>query len=441
MRFGVDVLHLTKSGTFSYGELAKLKHIQYLNTKKLNKLTDIKFRNIIKHAYTHTPFYRALYDQEKIEITNIKGVNDAHKLPIITKKMLRKDFPEKVIAPNEFKRALFDRTSGSTGEPFEFYKDERSTPKRRSSYMLFNTWMGVGPHEKHLQISSPKAHTRYKTLSNQIFRKSHISSLMIKRKNIRNVVSKINNISPTYFEGYSASLYNTAYLMEEQGLELKNNPKAIIATSEDLIESYRKKIQDVFKSPVYNRYGSREFSGAVAQECNLFEGSHINSSFFHIDLVDEEGTSVAEDERGRIIITDLLNRVMPFIRYDLGDSAIRGPEKGECGRTFPIIRNIKGKSNFFLISKNDERTPIETIQSYLFQKYAPTVNNFQFLHNKKGDLILYIVPARGFTDKILKEMYRYLDSTLENFTINIELVEDILHTRAGKTPYFIVNFS
>ncbi|MHA2237090.1 MAG: hypothetical protein ACXAB2_01830 [Candidatus Hodarchaeales archaeon] len=117
------------------------------------------------------------------------------------------------------------------------------------------------------------------------------------------------------------------------------------------------------------------------------------------------------------------------------------PEKGECGRTFPIIKDIKGKSDFFLISKNDERIPIETIQSYLFQKYAPNVNNFQFLHNKKGDLILYIIPAKGFTDKILQEMHRYFDSTLVNFTTSIELVEEITHTKAGKTPYFIVNFS
>ncbi|MHA2169713.1 MAG: hypothetical protein ACXAB7_07445 [Candidatus Kariarchaeaceae archaeon] len=374
-------------------------------------------------------------------MSNIRGVNDSHKIPIVTKKMFRKAFPKNVIAQNEFKRALYDRTSGSTGEPFEFYKDERSTPKRRSSYMLFNTWMGVGPHEKHLQISSPKVPTKKKILSNKIFRKYHISSLRIKRKNIRQIVSRINDLSPIYLEGYSASLYNTAYLMEEQGLELVINPKAVIATSEDLIEPYRKKIQDVFKSPVYNRYGSREFSGAVAQECDLFEGSHVNSSYFHVDLVDDEGSPVGDGERGRIIITDLHNRVMPFIRYDLGDSAIKGPEKGECGRTFPIIKDIKGKSDFFLISKNDERIPIETIQSYLFQKYAPNVNNFQFLHNKKGDLILYIIPAKGFTDKILQEMHRYFDSTLVNFTTSIELVEEITHTKAGKTPYFIVNFS
>lgn len=440
LRFGVDFFDLIRSGTFSYGELAKLKEIQYYDKTKHEKIIDYRIKEIVNHAYHNVLFYRKLYDSEKIATNNIMNSGDLAKLPIVTKAMLRRNFPDAVISKNDIRRATYDRTSGSTGEPFEFYNDSKSAPIRKSAYTLFNTWMGVGPHEKHVQIASPKPKTIHSIIRNRIFRKYKISTLKIKRRSIRQVVSRINEIDPKYLEGYSASLGNTAHLIDELDIELTSKPKAAIATSEDLIEPHRRRIEDVFDTTVFNRYGSREFSGAVAQECDLFEGSHVNTALCYVEIVDEEGEPVGEGERGKIVITDFHNHVMPFIRYDIGDSAIKGPEKGECGRTFPIIKDIIGKPEFFLISEKDVKTPIETIQSYLFQKFAPNVYKFQFIHNSKGSLVLKIVPTNNFEESMLKEMYNYLESTLHDFKIKIEIVEEIPPLKSGKTPFFIVGY-
>ena len=440
LRFGVDILDIFRSGKFSYGELSKLKRIQYYDESKLNMLIDYRIKRTLKQAYFQTSFYKKLYDSQKIILDKIKKANDLYILPIISKSMLRENFPKQITSYRNLHRARYDKTSGSTGEPFEFYYDINSVPIRYSAYMLFNTWMNVNPHAKHVQIASPKPQTKYNRLINKVFRKYKISTLDIKQETIAKVIQRINMIDPVYLEGYSASLYNTARLVEELALELHIKPRAVIATSEDLIESHRKKIEDVFDSTVYNRYGSREFSGALAQECSLFEGLHVNSALVYVEIVDDDGMPVGEGERGRIIVTDFHNDVMPFIRYDIGDSAIKGPEIGECGRTFPIIKDIKGKSEFFLISKKDERIPIETIQTYLFHKYASNVTKFQFLHNSKGTLTLKIVPAKNFSQDMLGGMDQYLESTLNNFTINIEIVEEIPPLKSGKTPYFIVGF-
>ncbi|MHA2345698.1 MAG: phenylacetate--CoA ligase family protein [Candidatus Hodarchaeales archaeon] len=437
IRFGTEFYDIYRSGGFSYGELAKLNKIQYFDKSKHNAIIDYNLKKIISHAYINTHFYRKLYSSEKIK--NIT-VNNLQTLPIITKSVLRNNFPSSIVSTRDLKRARYDRTSGSTGEPFEFYNDIKSAPIRQSSYMLFNTWMNIGPYERHVQIASPKPPTRYSILRNNIFKKHKISTLEIKRRSVAQVIERINKINPVYIEGYSASLYNTAQFIEDMVLDLRVRPNAIIATSEDLIEIHREKIEDVFDSTVYNRYGSREFSGAVAQECNVFEGSHVNTTLCYVEIVDDEGAPVGEGERGRIIVTDFNNMVMPFIRYDIGDSAVKGSDIGECGRTFPLIRDIKGKSDFFLVSKNDERTPIETIQSYLFQKYAPYVNKFQFLHKNKGNLIVKIIPAKNFNEDIIDGMNHYLESTLDDFTINIKIVDEIPPQKTGKTPYFVVGF-
>jgi len=440
LRHGLDVFDYIRSRDYSYGEYRRLQSFQYLPMKELEHITTRNVRRITSHAYNHVPFYRRLFDESGVSIDKLYTLSDLEKMPIVSKRQLRENFPGKVVARGFEHRKFYDRTSGSTGEPFEFFKDVHANALRLSGYMLFNSWMGVGPNDKHVQIASPKPLTPMNMIRNRILRKYKISTLLVKRKTMPFIVNRINEIDPVYVEGYSASVDNFARLVEEMGLDLNIEPKAVIATSEDLVESHRSRIARVIGGVVYNRYGSREFSGAVAQECSLFEGLHVNSALCYVEIVDENGEEVSEGERGRIIVTDLTNYVMPFIRYDIGDTAVKGPREGGCGRSFPIIKEVRGKSEFFLVSKQSVRIPIETVASHLFQKYAQEVYNFQFVHPERGKMELIIVPTTLFREEIIKGMYEYLDDTLEDFDIEIRVVDNIPPTPLGKTP-FLVTYS
>jgi phenylacetate-CoA ligase len=452
---------------------------------------DDKIVKIVNHAYKNVPFYKEYYDSHEVDIRDINTSGDLEILPTISKSLIRKYFPDKMMARGLEGRAIYDKTSGSSGVPFEFYDDMKCTTLKLSSYMFFNTWMGVGTNARHAHIASPKKPTfksnlkkfifnknsvsslkikpanvewvvkrleninpvylegysaspkkpTFKSnLKKFIFNKNSVSSLKIKPANVEWVVKRLENINPVYLEGYSASLYNTARLIKDVGYEVKISPKAVVATSEDLIEPHRKVISEVFRAPVFNRYGSREFSGAVAQECDLYEGLHVNTMLSYLEILDYEDDPVNKGERGRIVLTDLNNMVMPFIRYDIGDTAIKGEESGECGRNLPIIRDVVGKSEFFLISKNGERTPMETIQSYIFQHYVREVHRFQFIHDKLGHFYLRIVPSEKFNEGIIAGIRSYLDNTISDMDYDIELVEDIPPSKSGKTPFFIIQF-
>ena len=324
--------------------------------------------------------------------------------------------------------------------PFEFFDDRSVTALKLSSHMLFNGWMGVGSNDRHAHIASPKQETLKSRVKKFIFDKHSISSLGIKRERMVEVVARLNEIDPVYIEGYSGSLYNTARLVREMNLGLDIRPRAIIATSEDLIDAHRKLVSEVFGAPVFNRYGSREFSGAVAQECQLFEGLHVNTALCYLELLDNNDRGVARGERGRITITDLNNRVMPFIRYDTGDTAVKGKDQGECRRTLPLIHDVVGKSEFFLVSIGDEFVPMETIQSYLFQHYAPEIHRFQFIHDRKGHFFLNLVPTSKFSEDVVKGIEQYLDITCSGFEYEINIVDDIQPSQSGKTHFFLKSF-
>ena len=122
--------------------------------------------------------------------------------------------------------------------------------------------MGVKPHEVHIAFKSPGTLSNRAVLRDRIFGKNRVSVLDITRDRAHIIAERINEVEPVYLEGYTASLVSFARYVEELSLDINVNIKAIIATSEDLIEPHRKLLENVFDTRVYNRFGSREFCGA-----------------------------------------------------------------------------------------------------------------------------------------------------------------------------------
>ncbi|MHA2052066.1 MAG: phenylacetate--CoA ligase family protein [Candidatus Hodarchaeales archaeon] len=438
-QFGIDALDLLRSHDFSYNVLFKLKKIQYYPKEKLHSLVKKRVERLLSHSYHNVPYYRELLSGKEMPPETFSKIN-LSEIPVSTKDVLRKNFPDKVQASVYNHRAIYNTTSGSTGEPFEFYNDVYAFPHRQASFMLFNTWMGVKPHDKHVALKSPGPMSFKDNLRDRIFSKNRVSVLDVNRKGVKNIVNKINAVKPVYLEGYTASLVNLARYIEEMGLDLSVNPRAIIATSEDLVESHRGLLERVFSTHVFNRYGSREFCGAVAQECCQGNGLHINNALCHLEVVDKDGQPVAEGERGKVLVTDLTNFVMPFIRYDIGDTAIRGPDNCACGLTLPMITGLVGREGQFIESMSGEKIPFITISAWLFRRnYAPHVFSYQFEQMKPGQLLLRVVPTGKFDADIQKKMFDYLEEALPDFHIEVITVEDIPATRSGKRPFLITS--
>ena len=77
------------------------------------------------------------------------------------------------------------------------------------------------------------------------------------------------------------------------------------------------------------------------------------------------------------------------------------------------------------------------IASYLFKVYAPHVYNYQFVQQRKGEIIIKIVPTEKFDKKVMEGINIYLNKILKNFSISIRLVDDISPAKSGKKPFLI----
>jgi len=151
----------------------------------------------------------------------------------------------------------------------------------------------------------------------------------------RRVHAGICRIRSTAIVGYVSSLQQFAEFLSRTQRRIPR-PIGVIAAAEPLFEDVREGIEQAFEAPVYNTYGSREFM-SLAGECEYRDGLHINSE----NVVLEAGREL--DEPSKIIVTDLHNYGMPFIRYETGD--LGNLERGQCacGRGLPRLGRIEGR--------------------------------------------------------------------------------------------------
>jgi len=82
----------------------------------------------------------------------------------------------------------------------------------------------------------------------------------------------------------------------------------------------------------------------MAGECDRREGLHVFGETVVLEVVDDSGREVAEGEEGDVLVTTLWNYTMPLIRYRVGDRAIRGPNRCSCGRPYPLLNRVTGRS-------------------------------------------------------------------------------------------------
>jgi phenylacetate-CoA ligase len=114
-----------------------------------------------------------------------------------------------------------------------------------------------------------------------------------------------------------------------------------------LDDDTRKLCFDAFGAAVTDIYSSNEV-GCIALQCPVTRLYHVQSENVFLEVIREDGSSCAEGETGRVLLTTLQNHTMPLLRYDIGDYA-EVAARCRCGRTLPTLSKILGRRrNLFM---------------------------------------------------------------------------------------------
>jgi phenylacetate-CoA ligase len=210
---------------------------------------------------------------------------------------------------------------------------------------------------------------------------------------VHEIVAQLNELQPAMLSGYASALG----LLAQEQLEgrLNIHPSIVISSAEPLAPENRSLIQQAFGVPPRNNYGCSE-GGVMGYECND-SNMHINADWIIFEPVDAGHNPVPAGQLSdRTLITNLANRVMPIIRYELGDRVTLSPEKCTCGITLPVVQ-VEGRTDEILRfqSANGQQVPVLPLALWSVIKETPGVLKFQAIQTSPEELKIRLEPKRA----------------------------------------------
>lgn len=173
------------------------------------------------------------------------------------------------------------------------------------------------------------------------------------------LLSRLEEFRPTHLTAYASILHELVRHVEAGELRLAPELELVVNMAERLLPERRQHYAAVLGAPVLDDYGMGECL-FLTNGCLESGGMHVNADWAILEVVDENNQPVPCGERGaKVLLTNLANRVQPFIRYEIGDVAVMATEPCCCGSNLPLISRIEGRtSNILHVGANGQTRPL-----------------------------------------------------------------------------------
>ncbi len=385
-----------------------------------------QLEKLLRHAYHTTPYYRELFKTESPDISQI---------PTLEKSNIREQLERLCSEAFPQEERIKNATGGSTGAPLTFYQDRNYWNQRNLSVYCFDRWAGWDFGEPQLIIWGALAdlegdeHWKYQL--NNFWRNHYwLNGFHLTDATMRTAFRQMDKSHPQTILAYPSSLYQFAAYLFENSLVPKWDLKGIITSAEMLHSHYRSFAESVFGTKIYNRYGGREV-GLIAMEC-IAGHMHINCRDLYLEIDSPDPYT----QPGDILITQLNNYAMPFIRYRIGDIGRLSDETCPCGNQLPILAELLGRSTATFRTKTD--TLIHA--GYFTQQFYNVigVDQFQLIQESLKHCVLKVVINTQWTETARRYMVQKIQGALgADVIVTVKLVEEIPLPASGKREFTI----
>ena len=379
------------------------KEFETMSREEMKKLQSEKLVKQVKHVYENVPYYRNLMDEKGVKPEDIKGIDDLHKLPFISKADLREAYPYGLLAKPLEDCVRIHSTSGTTGRrvvafytqhDVDLWEDccaraivaaggsKKDVCQVAYGYGLFTG--GAGLHGGSHKVGCLTLPMSSGNTDRQI-------------QFMEDLQATILCCTPSY----------AAYIgeaLKEQGYKPEDIPlKAGIFGAEPWTEEMRRGIEETLGIKAYDIYGLTETSGpGVAFECSEQTGMHVNEDHFYAEIIyPDTGEVLPEGSKGELVFTALDKEAFPLLRYRTRDICVLSREKCSCGRTLVKMAKPMGRTDDMLIIRGVNVFPSQIETVLLKEGYEP---NYQIVvdrvnNNDTFEVNVEMTPEK-FTDKV-----------------------------------------
>jgi phenylacetate-CoA ligase len=391
---------------------------------------DALVRRLAARAASGVPFYEGLFRAAGVRAGDIRGASDLTALPLVSKGDYTDREPAEVLARGTDPRRLrITTTTGSTGEPFVI----RRSPTDELFYFVLRLRamraFGLKPGDLMARISvyGREGMPQPWRLAQRagLFRAMPIHILEAPGR----IAERVRAGRPRVLTGDSGVL---ARVSREFGPDrpAPSSLRFIVSGSEVLTANMRHHIETGFGRPVYDTYASEEFS-VLAWECPATGLYHVSDDGIVLEVL-RDGRPVGPGETGEAVVTGLLSRAMPFIRYRLGDEVTRGPEPCPCGLPFSTLSRIRGRMTDYLRLPGG-REIYAASMAYVFQKRLDWIRQYEMEQAREDDVTLRAVCRGVPPPEALSSLERDIAGLLgPGVRFRVELVDELNPGPRGK---------
>lgn len=411
------------------------KHNYYqekYETMPLDELRVLQSERLVKqvrYVYENVAYYRRKMDEKGVAPDDIRGIEDLHKLPFLSKEDLREAYPYGLLARPLKDCVRIQSTSGTTGRRVVTFYTQHDLDLWEDCCARAIVAAG-GSNEDVVQVCYGYG---LFTGGAGLHGGSHkVGSLTLPMSsgNTERQIQFMQDLQSTFL---CCTPSYAAYLAEsicERGVRNQIHLRAGIFGAEAWTEEMRHDIEEKLGIKAYDIYGLTEISGpGVSFECEEQQGMHINEDHFIAEIIDPDTGEVLPDGTpGELVFTCLTKEAFPLLRYRTRDICVLTRKPCSCGRTFVRMTKPMGRSDDMMIIRGVNVFPsqIETVLlnqglTSNYQIIVDRVNNSDTL-----DINVEMTPEM-FTDRVsaLSEQEKDLRAALKSMlgiVANVHLV-------------------
>jgi phenylacetate-CoA ligase len=435
-------------GRPTVGLMRFLDRSQWASRDELHALQSGLLRRLIRHAYAHTRWYREAMDARGLTPEDIRTPADLGKLPLLEKDAARGSIEKRT--SNAPPYAVVKKvTTGSTGQPMLVEYNAESRFWRDATRWRGYGWAGYRPGMKALHFwgvaaTPPKTRLgRVKLrLDRALNRNLYVDCTPNGDDHLRWVVEQMKEYRPEVIVTYSQAGANLARFINREGLRSWGATPVILG-AERLFDHDRAAMIEAF-GPAFETYGAREFM-LMGSECDVHDGLHQSMETMIIEIIvrEPDGSTrpARPGESGEVVVTDLHNLAVPFIRYVNSDLAVaRAPSRCACGRWLERMGPIEGRVAETL--RDGAGNKVNGLMfNVLFLNLVEHAKQFQAVQHVDGQLTIKIVPMQEHQPLPVEAkalVDQFCAKYLPGVPVTVERVDDIPPGPAGKRRLVVV---
>ncbi len=397
---------------------------------------------LLRHFHATTPFYTDRLNGLDYDPARALDIDWFRRIPPLTRSDIQSAGTalHSTNVPKDHGRVLSTSSSGSTGRPV--------TAKKTDVNQIFHKALNLRNHLWHKRDLAAKfatirgydrgtamaPHGSHRKSWTTVYRTGPSIMLNSAHCTLGEQLHWIAKERPPYILSYPTNLHALALRCEATGIDMPWL-NALVTFSEALSPGQRGVIERVFGVTVEDMYSAAEVSMIAVQCPEQPHYHHVQSENVLVEIVGEDGGPCGIGETGRVLVTDLHNFAMPFIRYEIGDLAQFGPPC-PCGRGLPVLQRIFGRVRNMLYLESGEQL-FPDIAALHLHEIAP-LRQYQMIQKSYREIEMRLILERPFEGNEESRMREMILSALgQSLELTLVPVDDIPRHPNDKFEDFI----